>query len=112
MKGIIFILVIAVIAFILYSRSGNNYDNHVNLKSDTESNLEKFVGRYYVTTRDLKNNPLYSTDKTKYVSHNDIPHGFTLRVFHTGDMITADYSEKRINFELNSSEVVVKAYIG
>jgi hypothetical protein len=38
--------------------------------------------------------------------------GKTLRVYHTGDAITMDYSEDRVNIELGPDERIVKVSIG
>jgi hypothetical protein len=36
----------------------------------------------------------------------------TLRVYHTGDVITMDYSEDRVNIELGPDDRIVKVSIG
>lgn len=38
--------------------------------------------------------------------------GKTLRVFTTGDAITMDYSEDRINIELDASHKIVRVFVG
>jgi len=102
MKVYFTVLLVSVsIAIYFYATQGNE---------STGLDLNKYVGRFYIT-KDLIDDPAYA-DKTKFVSHLDIPIGYKLRVYHTGDMLTMDYSETRINFELNETQQVVKAYIG
>jgi hypothetical protein len=38
--------------------------------------------------------------------------GKTLRVYHTGDAVTLDYSENRLNVELGADDRVVRVSIG
>ena len=39
-------------------------------------------------------------------------YGKTLRVYHTGDAITMDYSEDRVNIELGPDDRIAKVSIG
>lgn len=38
--------------------------------------------------------------------------GKTLRVYHTGDALTMDYSDSRLNVELGPDDRIVRVYVG